>query len=275
MLKSILTSGPVRRIKLAGKIVLNRERVVRGYTFFDDDIFLVSYPKSGNTWTRFLLANLVHADRTVDLRTIERLVPELYINDDVELARAPRPRILKTHNAFDPRYRRVIYVVRDPRDVAVSYFHYAKKMGRSPDDETIEAFVERFILGRVDTFGSWGQNVGSWLGAREGQGDFIVVRYEDLIEDAMAQLDRIAEFLGQPRDRDRLERAIELSSVDRLRSLESKQGKDWKMARHGDANRSFFRSGKSGGWRNELPEPCARRIARTWARQMALVGYEP
>ncbi len=270
----VLTQPMFRRLWTAS-LALRGRRLERGYDFFDDDIFLVSYPKSGNTWTRFLVANLRYPGETIDLTNIERLVPEIYLNDNAMLKRAPRPRVLKSHDAFNPRFRRVIYIVRDPRDVAVSYFHYSKKMRWVAQDAEYDDYMPEFLDGRLDRFGSWGENIASWLGARRGNDEFLIVRYEDLIADARAALVPITAFLGIQASDETYARALEMSSIDHLRSLEKKQAGDWKMTRFGDRSKSFFRSGASGGWRDELPQAWAERIARDWGAQMTELGYEP
>ena len=92
----------------------------RRVTVFPDDTFLVSYPKSGNTWVRFLLANLIHPNEKVSFSNINRLLPAPGVLSKRFLRTLPRPRILKSHEPFDARFKKVIYLVRDPRDVAVS-----------------------------------------------------------------------------------------------------------------------------------------------------------
>src|ERR1039458_10178071 len=92
-------------------------------TVFPDDTFIVSYPKSGNTWTRFLIGNLLCEDE-VDLSNINERVPDPEAASKRFLKRLPRPRVLKSHQAFDPRYERVLFIVRDPRDIALSKYHF-------------------------------------------------------------------------------------------------------------------------------------------------------
>ncbi len=102
----------------------------RRLTVFPDDVFLVSYPRSGNTWTRFLIGNLLDQEDPITFANIESRIPEIYFFPDKVLRRLPRPRILKSHEYFDHRYKRVVYIVRDPRDVATSMYHYSRELGR-------------------------------------------------------------------------------------------------------------------------------------------------
>src|SRR6266536_2590055 len=131
-----------------------------------DDILLASYPKSGNTWTRFLIANLVFPDQTVDFGNLHQFVLDPAVTPQRDFRRAPRPRIVKTHGSFDPRYRRVICVVRDPRDVALSQYHYLRKLRKIDDKFPLDSFIDQFLAGQLKReLGSWVENVCSWFAA--------------------------------------------------------------------------------------------------------------
>ena len=130
-----------------------------------DDTFIVSYPKSGNTWVRFLIGSLCSA-QTVDFSGIRTILPDIYLSTGKVLAKLRRPRLLKSHEYFDPRYRKVLYVVRDPRDVAVSYWHHYRRTQLIAADFALADFVSMFMNGELDPYGTWREHVGSWLGAR-------------------------------------------------------------------------------------------------------------
>jgi hypothetical protein len=242
-------------------------------TSFDDDVWIVSYPKSGNTWTRFLIANLIAGGETVDWSNIERWVPDTYYNNEPHFRGLPRPRYFKSHEAYRPEYRRVVLIVRDPRDIAVSYYHFARKANSLPADATIYDFTKRFIEGRIDPYGNWGENLGSWLGARRGTADFLVVRYEDLLENAESELARIADMLGLPADEGLLQRAVENSRADRMRQLEQSQRSEHKWLKTSRADIPFVRVAKSGQWRTELPPEAVQQIESAWGSVMRDLGY--
>src|ERR1035438_7495975 len=137
------------QIKYAVKYVLGRDLAGNNFTVFPDDTFLVSYPKSGNTWVRFLLANLIHPNETVGFANINRLLPAPGVLSKRFLKKLPRPRIMKSHEPFDVRFRKVIYLVRDPRDVAVSEYHFDLKKRYIAADMSLEQFVK--LLDRKST----------------------------------------------------------------------------------------------------------------------------
>lgn len=259
--------------RLATNFVLGRQKMVKGVTSYDDDVWIVSYPKSGNTWTRFLIANLVAGGEGVDWSNIERRVPDIYQGRDTQYKDLPRPRYFKSHDAYRPEYRRVVCIVRDPRDVAVSYFHFVKKLRQIPVEATTDDFMGTFIAGRIDPYGSWGENVGSWLGARKGSKDFIVVRYEDLMEDTELQLRRIAEMLSLPADQAALRRAVENSRADRMREMEAKQRDQHKDLKTGRSDIPFVRAAKTGQWQTALTPENARQIQAAWGPVMNELGY--
>jgi hypothetical protein len=107
------------------RAVLGKNPAGRRLTVFPDDVFIVSYPRSGNTWIRFLVGNLLDSDDPITFANVESRVHEIYFFSDQQLRALARPRILKSHEYFDPRYRRTIDIVRDPRDVAVSLYYYS------------------------------------------------------------------------------------------------------------------------------------------------------
>src|SRR2546423_7743737 len=99
----------------------------RGLSVRTRDVFLVSYPRSGNTWLRFLVANALRPEEQATFATVGDVVPDIYDVTNRDLLRLPDPRILKSHEPVDERYRRVAYLVRNPADVALSYYHYLIK----------------------------------------------------------------------------------------------------------------------------------------------------
>jgi hypothetical protein len=138
----------------------------RNLAVYPDDTFLVSYPRSGDTWTRFLIANLVFPDENVDFTNIEKLIPDATSQSNLTLKRTPRPRIINTHEYFDHRYPKTIYIVRDPRDMALSYYEFHRRYMRIDDSVTFEAFVTDVVSGRLKSeWGIWGRQLG--LCARE------------------------------------------------------------------------------------------------------------
>jgi hypothetical protein len=253
---------------------LGRHRPGRSLVILPDDIFLVSFPKSGNTWTRFLLANLRYPDEPATFANIDRLIPDPTGTNKKDFDRIPRPRIIKSHECFDPRYPRVINIVRDPRDVVVSQYHYHRKIRKIEDDSPIERFVERFLAGETCPHGSWGQNIGTWLYTSEGDPRYLLLRYEDMVADAARELEKVVAFLKMSVKPGQIAQAVERSSADKMRKLEKAQTDLHGLTRGSRKELSFVRAAGSGGWRADLPAPMVAKIERAWGPIMRHLGYE-
>lgn len=239
-----------------------------------DDVFLVSFPKSGNTWTRFLLANLKYPDQPATFANIHRLIPDPSRTSKRDFESMRRPRIIKSHDCFDPRFPKVVYIVRDPRDVTVSQYFYHRKLRKIGDDSPIELFVTRFLAGKTCPHGSWGENVATWLATREHDPRFLLLRYEDMLADTRHELTKVADFLGFTASPQHIATAVERSSVSRMRKLEQAETDDCSLTQGSRKDLSFVRSASAGGWHKDLPADQVERIEAAWGPLMRHLGYE-
>lgn len=258
------------------KRLLGKDIAGRDFTIYSDDTFIVSYPRSGNTWTRFLAANLLHPREEVTFATIENQVPDSEAQSSLQLKRVPRPRFIKSHQYFHPRYRRVVYIVRDPRDVALSYYDFQRKYRHIEDNYPLASFISDFVAGRMisASWGTWRENVGSWISSRGGSADFLLLRYEDMLADTLNQTSRLAGFLGLKPATEVLHQAIARSSADRLRELEGTQGHQWVSTKGKRTDIPFVRGATAGGWKTKLPENSIAEIEGAWGSLMRSLGYE-
>jgi hypothetical protein len=138
-------------------------------------------------------------------------------------------RLIRSHEPsvrrLTGRYPRVVYMARDGRDVAVSYYHDFRRKGVL--DRSFADFFDAFLVGRLDAWGTWSRHVQSWLDSPQAStGALIVVRYEDLLEDPEAELSRVAAFLGLPVDAGRVAETVALHTAARMREREQ----EWSRA---------------------------------------------
>ncbi len=271
----------VGALSQAGRVLAGKQLAGRGVTVYPDDVFLVSYPRSGNTWTRFLLGNLISQKDPVTFSNIESRIPEIYFNPDRELRALPRPRMLKSHECFQPQYPHVIYIVRDPRDVAISFYHHNVKARNIPDDYPMTSFVPRFIAGEFDRkFGSWRDNVLSWISVRGESANFMLLRYEEMKRDTAGALLQVVEFLERCSFREidtspeALRKAVELSSPERMRALEKQEAGKWVLTKSTRSDKPFVRTAKAGGWKSQLAPESVEMIETAWGDLMQSLGYE-
>lgn len=264
----------LRRVQAGFRQMLGLNHPGRNLHVYPDDTFVVSYPKSGNTWTRFLIANLLHPGVQVNFGNINDLIPDPEALSKRKMDIAPRPRVIKSHQYFDPRYPKVVYIVRDPRDVAVSQYHFHRKRRLIEDSFPIERFVTRFVAGETSPYASWGDNVASWLVTRYRDSRFLLLRYEDLMREAMSELSRLAAFLGTDVNPKLLAQAVERSSADQMRLLEHTQARLWSSTKDTRQDVPFVRSAKAGAWRYELPQSSVMELECAWGQLILWLGYE-
>ena len=257
------------------KYLFGTDHAERNFAVFPDDTMIVSYPRSGNTWTRFLIANLLHPEQEISFVNIERLIPDTSSISSRALKRIPRPRLIKSHEYFDHRYPRVIYIVRDPRDVAFSFYNFQRKSRQIDDNCPLERYVDDFVSGRLNSasWGTWAENVASWVSTRSQSPKFFLLRFEDMIENPARELRRVASFLALSQTDAVLERAIRNCSAQRMREMEKQQNDQWRATRDKRKDIPFVGAAKAGGWRSSLPEAAVLRIESAWGTLMKSLGY--
>ncbi|MDH3732458.1 MAG: sulfotransferase domain-containing protein [Gemmatimonadota bacterium] len=247
------------------------------------DTFLVGHPKSGNTWVAYMLALLIQPDRSSDINLLNvgDFVPFVHGRDrDIaNYAPLPDPRVFRNEYPLHARaYPRILYLVRDPRAVLVSFWHMYRVLF---DDRTtgIGSFVEQYMYGS-GCFRYWNKHLIRWdhqvrrnsrRAARSG--NVLVVRYEDLVLDREDELRRIVSFLDLDADDRRLSEVAERGSFDAMRRVEERHGAEAYEGRARGEGR-FIRKGRIDGWRDEMDEAIAGQVASTFASAMRLVGYE-
>jgi len=264
----------IGKLSASARYLLGRGPAGRNLHTFPDDTFVVSYPKSGNTWARFLVASLLHNQAPMTFLRADELIPSVDFRPNKYFKSLPRPRVIKSHYPFDQNYKRVIYIVRDPKDVAVSQYHYQIKRKVLQDQHPIDEWVTRFVAGETCPYGSWGENVGSWLAARSGNPGFLLIRYEDMIRQTDAELIKIASFLGMTPSAQQIEYAVSQSTADRMRKLEQEEAGQWDSTKDTRKDMFFVRNAKIGEGRVALSAASISRIDSAWGPLMRWLGYE-
>jgi hypothetical protein len=229
---------------------------------YPTDMFLCSYPKSGNTWVRFLIGNLLYPDIELTFRNIGRYVPGMRCPYDLNaLTRRP---IMKTHWPFFSYFPRVIYIHRDPRDVLLSHFYYSTANG------WFEGNYSEFVrLPAPDRFGTWNEHIcGAFDFAAGRPTRILILKYEDLLQNAQREAGRLAAFLGLAPPPSELQRAVEKSDFTKLREMETKFGPEAENRAAG-----FFRKGIAGQWRDQCSDDDIRFIQTICEDGMRAAGY--
>jgi hypothetical protein len=174
------------------------------------DVFVLSYPRSGNTWVRFMLAHLV-LGREPSFDDVFSHIPPVGRHRGAPGVLPDGGRLIKSHERPAPphgsSYRKAVYLVRDGRDVSVSYYYWY--LQNALYEGPFDGFLRLFLAGRLDGFGAWHEHVRSWLTSAPARANaLLVVRYEDLVARPTENLGRIAEFVGLEATREQLEDAL-------------------------------------------------------------------
>jgi len=271
--------------------------------------WLASYPKSGNTWFRAFLQNLlmdgeepvpINALRTGSIASargwiddilgfdsadmpnddLDRLRPEVYKwslrSDELEYH--------KIHDAYtltidgEPLVSKeatkgAIYLVRNPLDVASSF---ANHMNSTVDQAIIRMGQKDmgFCRSEKRLTSQTRQKLFSWSGHvlswLDAPGVNVeIVRYEDMLQDSFATFTRAAKFLKLSEDSGKVEKAIKFSNFKLLRKQEDEDGFNEKPPK----TENFFRKGKSGGWRDELNGKQIKQVISDHGEVMHRLGY--
>jgi estrone sulfotransferase len=214
-----------------------------------EDVILASFPRSGSTWLRFILCNLVSLDElggeTVDFRRLNATMPELGVSNLLRpWPHSTIPRIVKTHRPYSKlfRSRRSVLVLRDPRDVMTSYYHY--ELGK--EQPRFSGSFDEFLRHPRYGLEAWCRHCRSWI-ERAG----LKIRYEALRKDDLGVFVTILDYLGVAADSETVSAAVERSRLDRIREVESAYGHDDQRFKNGF---HFARSGRSGDWRTMFSE---------------------
>ena len=258
--------------------------------------FLASFPRSGNTFLRVLIANYLndrpgpvaladlpnftrgeHIERLWGdivgappaMRTVEAewRAREAYFGR-IRATSPDAPVFIKTHTlqasiagvpAFDLNpYDRAIYVVRHPCEVAVSWADFYGTTIDAAIDEILSP--NRALHGAPDhgyeVTGSWGQHVASWVDA--GPYPPLTVRYQDLCNQPAREVARLVEFLGLKLEAHRVAKAAVFSRFEQLQRDEAANG--FAETSPLALSKRFFREGRTGQWRETLSAAQAGRI---------------
>ena len=233
--------------------------------FRPTDILAVSFPKSGNTWTRMIYANIMRelfGLEEINLVNLNDLLPEyiFQLQATHENLRNMRwtydvPRLVKTHERYTNIFENLscIFIVRNPKDVMISYYYYEKAKKQSyPGDLT--AFI------RDPRFGieAWIRHTESWLTNRNKLCAFEIFRYEEMKESPVRYVKIMLDLMGARLSDEQIDRVIERSSFENTRRLEEKYG----LGRYNVFHDSFrfTRDGSVNQWIREMNEEQIRYI---------------
>ncbi|XP_066230817.1 sulfotransferase 2A1-like [Saccopteryx leptura] len=251
---------------------LRDEFVVR-----DDDVVIFSYPKSGTNWI-LEIVHLIHTKGDPSwVQTVLKWERSPWIESitGLELIETQKdPRFYSSHlpieffpKSFFKSKAKGIYIMRDPRDIIVSGYHFWKalKISRIPD--SLEEYFEWFLQGNVP-YGSWFDHVCGWL-QMKGKENFLIISYEELHQDLRASVEKVCQFLGTKLSPE------ELNSV--LKNVSFQAMKDNKMSNYSllpdtymdHSKGCLMRKGITGDWKNHLTAAQTEAFDKVYREKVA------
>ncbi|CAK6437270.1 unnamed protein product [Pipistrellus nathusii] len=252
-------------------------RAMQNFVFKDEDVLTVSFPKSGTNWLIEILC-LIYSKGDP---TWVQSVPIWERSPWVENTRGYQilkdkegPRLITSHvpihlfpKSIFKSKTKVIYLIRNPRDILVSgyFFWIISRFVKRP--ESLEQYFKWFIQGHV-AFGSWFDHTRGWMSMR-GQENVLIVSYEELKQDTRSAVLKICHFLGKTLEPEELSSLLTHSSFQVMK--ENKMSnytllRGWLIE---DQNGSLMRKGISGDWKNHFTVAQAEAFDRIFREKMA------
>lgn len=233
----------------------------------DEDVFIIGFQKSGTNWVRNLVAGVIYgADpEFMPYSLLRDLIPNR-VPKEPYYKRYATPTFFKVHDLPRPEYKRVVYVLRDGRDVMVSYFHHLRAV-RGPEVDFLSVVQADK---RVTSGVKWHQHVETWLANPYGA-HMIVIRYEDLKRDAVNELRRFCAFVGVEREEAHLEWVARKASFEKMRQKELRYG--GVGVRNWPSDRPFIRRGEVGSYKDEMPPDVLEVFLKDAGSTLRKLGY--
>lgn len=247
----------VRRAYFKNRSLRLPLNAIRSRGIRPNDLFVASYPRSGTTWLRFLLFELL-TGTPAEFVPVNESIPYVGKHRGAPALLPSGGRVIQTHETFLRGIRSAIYLVRDPRSVVLSEYRWQLRTGLF--EGSFESFFDAFMSGRANPYGRWDRHVDTWMSSRlAAEGRLHLVRFVDLRTDAVAELTRILDFLGVRRPTALIEAVVANNGLEEMR-LKEERAPEGALGARTRADIRFVQSGSTSAWRDELSQGQARAI---------------
>ena len=259
----------------------NLDKIHQEFTFLEGDIVVASHPKSGTTWMQNIVSLLINDGNPEKVKgqPLYLQVPWLEGKEDPNcdygyklLSVRSSPRLMKTHvygSLVPPALldkTKIVYIVRNPKDVAVSYFHMHRAYQFLPYVPWDEFITELFLPGKL-LYGPWHKHALYWWEMSKSHSNILFLHYETLIKEPKAQIEKIVAFLGKKITTDAIQKVVEKSSFT---SMKTNRNVNYSQVRAmGHEISPFLRKGKVGDWKEHFTPTQNRLFEQKFSAWMA------
>ncbi|PVD31441.1 hypothetical protein C0Q70_06853 [Pomacea canaliculata] len=232
----------------------------------NDDVLLITYPKSGTHWLWEVVSMLTRGSTTLLSDTMTHI--DYFPLEVIDIL--PSPRVLATHmpvtqvpRDFFTRRCKMILCVRNPWDVALSFFHFVRNLQTFEYSGEWDGFFDLFLQGNVP-YSSWFEHSREWLDLLSSNTNILLVLFEDMHKDLKQELARIARFLDVPMTNDLAEAIQRETTFTNM----AKNKFDYTIAYSKTGVSPIFRKGKVGDSKNWFTDSQASLVEMAYHREL-------
>ncbi|XP_038655554.1 amine sulfotransferase-like isoform X2 [Scyliorhinus canicula] len=236
----------------------------------DSDVVAVTYPKSGTVWMQQILS-LIHSDgdpATVQSKPASERVPWIEL-PFLDFQSQPSPRLSVTHlpyhlipEGLKKKNGKVIYVIRNPKDVIVSLYHFQNYITCLDTPSSFEDFLKQFLEGKV-VFSSWFDHIQGWY-THKDEFNILFITYEEMKQDLRTSIQKICDFLGKKLD-DKLDTVVKHCT---FKNMKLNPMANYENVENKNSSGAFLRKGIIGDWKNHFTVAQSEMFDRIFQERM-------
>ncbi len=260
--------------------------LIGGMEAFTDDIWIVTYPKSGTTWMQQIVKLILNNGEN-DERTLSQAVPWLeaannpdpsFDYNQIDISNMSRPRAFKSHFPFhlmpcgkpNEIPNKFIYIARNPKDVAVSYYYH--QIGyQYLSDLTWDDHFEGFLDGKLP-FGDYFEHVLGWW-AHKDDDNVLFIKYEDLKKNLHTSVQLVSNFLSMQLTKDVVKKIADQSTFEAMKHHPG-ANYGWASHRRHPGAAPFMRKGVVGDWKSHFSLEQSSKLDDEYVRKFVPVGLK-
>ncbi|XP_023227898.1 estrogen sulfotransferase-like [Centruroides sculpturatus] len=254
------------------EFVIKNMKEIQKFEVRDDDIFVVAFPKTGTTWLQelvYVIYNNVDLNKAATSSLEDRFPYLEFIYPGISaVSKMSSPRFIKSHLPFSllpqdikEKSPKIFYIIRNPKDVAVSYYHFVSMLTMTDYIGQFKDFFESFIEDKVPYGPLWRHYMEFW--EHRDDNNIFIISYEDLQRDMKGCIEKIATFLGKSLSEDEINRIKDHCCFINMSQNPSVNYEHWEnLGIRKKNSEKFMRKGKVGDWQNYFTSDMNERMEK-------------